>query len=320
MNFTSRSSLLALATSCAFLTACDSDPAGPGDGARLSIYLTDAPGDVERAWVEIVEISVRSGDDRETFVPEVVGLIELTDLVDELQLLVDDEELEPGDLDEIRLVIGDGVLEAKSGEVYVLGNPDLPDDLEATGELQCPSCQQSGIKIKISNDDLELEEGDFALILDFDVAQSFGHRAGNSGRWVMHPVIHGELVAVEDVDDNLDDVEGVVVAGVVTVPECPVGSPRSIEDFVPTATAQTLVDDEGDPIVRTGVVAPNGAFSIGGMEPDTYTLGFQDEFDYGTHILTFNALVVPAEVTVTEDGSVVVAAFTLTSAVCAAAP
>ena len=320
MNFTSRSFPLALAASCVLLTACDSDPSGPGEGARLSVYLTDAPGDVERAWVEIVEISVRSGDDGETFVPEVVGLIELTDLVDELQLLVDEEELEPGDLDEIRLVIGDGVLEAKSGEVYVLGDPDLPDDLEATGELQCPSCQQSGIKVKISADDLELEEGDFALILDFDVAQSFGHRAGNSGRWVMHPVIHAELVAAEDVDGNLSDVEGVVVAGAVIVPECPVGTPRSIEDFVPTATAQTLVDDEGDPIVRTGVVAANGAFSIGGVGPDTYTLGFQQSFDYGTHTLTFGAAVVPSQVTVTEDGSVGVAAYTLSSAVCAAVP
>jgi len=320
MNAKSRSSFLALATSFTLLSGCESDPAGPGDGARLSIYLTDAPGDVERAWVEIVEISVRSGDDRLTFEPAVVGLIELTDLVDELQLLVDEEELEPGDLTEIRLVIGDGVLEAKSGEVYVLGDPDLPDDLEGTGELQCPSCQQSGIKLKISSGGLELDEGDFALILDFDVAQSFGHRAGNSGRWIMHPVIHAELVAADDVDDNLDDLEGVVVAGLIGIPECPAGTARSIQDFLPTATAQTLVDDEGDPIVRTGVVAPNGAFTIGGMEPDTYTLGFQEEFDYGTHVLIFDATVVPSQVTVTEDGSVAVAAYALTSAVCQTAP
>jgi hypothetical protein len=319
MNTTSRPSVFALSITCTLLAGCESDPAGPGDGARLSIYLTDAPGDVERAWVEILEISVRSGDETQTFVPEVVGLIELTDLVDDLQLLVDKEELDAGELGEIRLVIGDGVLEAKSGEVYVLGDPDLPDDLEATGELQCPSCQQSGLKIKISSD-LELEEGDFALIFDFDVAQSFGHRAGNSGRWIMHPVIHADLVAADEVDGNLSDVEGVVVAGVVTIPECPAGSPRSIEDFVPTATAQTLVDDEGDPILRTGVVAPNGAFTIGGMEPDTYTLGFQAQFDYGTHVLIFGSTVVPSQITVTEDGSVGVAAYTLTSAVCQAVP
>jgi hypothetical protein len=196
----------------------------------------------------------------------------------------------------------------------------LPDDVEATGELQCPSCQQSGIKIKISSGDLELEEGDFALILDFDVAQSFGHRAGNSGRWIMHPVIHADLVLADDVDDSLDDLEGVVVAGLIGIPECPAGTPRSIEDFVPTATAQTLVDGDGDPIVRTGVVAQNGAFTIGGMAPDTYTLGFQQEFEYGTHVLTFAATVVPDQVTVTEDGSVGVAAYALTSAVCEAAP
>ena len=36
-------------------------------------------------------------------------------------------------------------------------------------------------------------QGDDALVLDFDVSQSFGHGAGNSGRWIMRPVIHTDF-------------------------------------------------------------------------------------------------------------------------------
>jgi Domain of unknown function (DUF4382) len=298
------------------VSACGSSPASSGGDTRLSIYLTDAAGDVDRAWVEITEISFRMGSETLTYVPDETGLIELTALVDDLQLLTDEQEIEPGTLTELRLVIGDAVLESKSGDVYVLGDPELPDGLQATGELQCPSCQQSGIKIKVSNDQVEVPEGDYALVLDFDVAQTFGHRAGSSGRWIMHPVVHADLVATELVDGVADDLQGVVVLASVEIPHCPAGSSRTVEDFVPTATAQTLVDGDGQPIVRTGVVHADGTFAMGGLEPDVYTLGYEAAFDFGTDVLGFQATVVPTQVTVTEGGSAGVAAYTITGATC----
>jgi hypothetical protein len=35
----------------------------------------------------------------------------------------------------------------------------------------------------------DVGEGEVIVLIDFDVAQSFGHAGGQSGKWVMHPVI-----------------------------------------------------------------------------------------------------------------------------------
>jgi len=35
------------------------------------------------------------------------------------------------------------------------------------------------------------------LLVDFDVEQSFGQLAGQSGRWVMHPVVTGGEIESE---------------------------------------------------------------------------------------------------------------------------
>ena len=40
-----------------------------------------------------------------------------------------------------------------------------------------------------SKGSVRLEGNSNILLVDFDVAQSFGHQAGGSGRWVMHPVV-----------------------------------------------------------------------------------------------------------------------------------
>jgi hypothetical protein len=291
----------------------DSDPVlSQADPARLSVYLTDAPGDVERAWIEVLEVSFRIDGESLAYSPEMSSLIEVTELIDDTHLLVEEQELDPGNLTELRLVIGDAVLESRYGEVYVLGDPDLPDGLVATGSLQCPSCQQSGFKIKVASGQLEVDEGVSLLLLDFDVTQTFGHPAGNSGQWIMHPVVHATLVPDEDGDATaLDDIHAATeeIRGSVSlasevpgIPNCPAGAERTIQDFVPLATAQTLVDGDGEPIVKAGMVEPDGTFVIAGLEDDTYTLGYHVDFDYGTDVLGFEATVTPDEVTVSGGG------------------
>jgi hypothetical protein len=59
-----------------------------------------------------------------------------------------------------------------------------------TGDLQMPSFAQSGLKVNLPGDAITVEGDDQRILLvDFDVSKSFGHQAGNSGKWVMHPVI-----------------------------------------------------------------------------------------------------------------------------------
>ncbi|HZD03639.1 MAG TPA: DUF4382 domain-containing protein [Longimicrobiales bacterium] len=292
---------------------CDnSDIEGPEDGmAHVSVFLTDAPGDVDAVWLQIEELYLQGDGGRVDLLTEPTDLVLLTDLVGTTQLLVDDAAIDPTTFAELRMVVGDGLLLSSDGTVYVKGDPVLPAELEGapTGTLQCPSCSQSGLKITVPNDELEVEEGAMAFVLDFDVSQSFGHKAGNSGQWNMHPVIHGTLVGDEDGDgqisdelESVSDIRGTVaLAEGVTIPECPAGTARSVEDFIPTATSQSFVGGDGQPIVRTGTVAADGTFQITFLAPDTYTLGFVDTLELEGFNLVFTASMDPTEATVAGD-------------------
>jgi len=63
----------------------------------------------------------------------------------------------------------------------------LPPNATVAGELRMPSYARSGLKVKLPTG--FTVGSDTVLVVDFDVAQSFGHVAGGSGAWVMHPVI-----------------------------------------------------------------------------------------------------------------------------------
>lgn len=308
------------------MTACDDgDITDPDDGsARMSVFLTDAPGDVEAVWVEIEEIYLQGGADRVDLLGEPTGMVLLTDLVGTTQLLAADVEVDPTVYGQIRMVVGDAILLSSDGTVYVKGDPEIPAELQDAemGVLQCPSCSQSGLKIIVPNDEVEVQEGLQAVIVDFNVAESFGHRAGNSGRWNMSPVIHGTMVTDEDGDgslsdelDSVSDVNGTVQLGNgVVIPECPAGTPRSVADFIPQATTQTLVGADG-PIVRTGVVAEDGTFTISFLAPDGYDLGYVSTVELGDQDLMFTASVNPPAVTVT-NGDVGGVVYTIDSATC----
>jgi Domain of unknown function (DUF4382) len=301
------------------LAACDgSSPADEGgDGtARLSVFLTDAPGDVEAVWVDISDIKLRGDGVELDLLDESTGLIEITELVGTTQLLIDDAEIEAGVYDEVRLFLAGAVLESRSGKVFALGDAEHPDGLPATGNLKCPSCAQTGLKIKLGNGGVEFD-GETALVLDFDVSQSFGHEAGRSGMWVMHPVIHATVV--EDTQEGATLSGAVALASGVTVPACPAGTPRSIQDFVPTLTAATLLDASNLPLVRTGTVAADGSFAVAFLAPDTYTLGYMAETNLNTHELVWTATVTPASVTIaSDDDDETGIAYTVTGVTCAA--
>jgi hypothetical protein len=106
---------------------------------------------------------------------------------------------------------------------------------------------------------------------------------------------------------------------VFTVPQCPAGTARSITDFVPRATAQTLNDAQGNDVVRTGTVAANGTFAISPVDPDTYTMSFSETL-LGDWKLVWTGAAVPAQVTVAAGSDATGVIYTLTGATCAANP
>ena len=196
------------------LGAC-SDSTGVGPG-KISILLTDAPGDVKAAVVTISEIYLQ-GSDRVVLRDEPVT-IDLLTLANSTALLVDEATVPAGTYSQLRFVITDAYIEVENGDgttnIYA-SSPSyagLPPGARVAGELQMPSLAQSGLKVDLPGGAVRIEGDQRILLVDFDVAQSFGHIAGGSGRWVMHPVVHAtDFVATGTLTATLRPAQGVTL-------------------------------------------------------------------------------------------------------------
>ncbi len=308
--------LLSLPLLAVMATACSDSTSS--QVASVSLALTDAPGDVDSVWVDIREIYLQGENGRTPLLSEDAAadleLVELTQLAGSTLDLVSDVEIPAGTYGQMRFVIDGAVLETEGGEVFVY-NAIHPHGATATGDLKCPSCSQSGIKVQLPGDVADLEGGAHLIVLDFDVSQSFGHEAGGSGMWVMHPVIRGAEVGFTGtvsgtVDVERDDQD----APLVTIPECPAGTPRDLTAFVPRADAQTLTDDEGEAITATTTVAQDGTFTFPFLSPDEYDFTYESEVAFGDETLTFTATA-PGIVEVTLGANLTVE-YVVTAATC----
>ncbi len=201
MRPTIRRSLAAALALALTAVACDS-PTGLRTGT-MNLYLTDAPGDVLSAVVTIDRIYLQadSGDTSERIVlREDDVTTDLLTLVDSTQALIEGAQVPVGRYSQLRFVISGAyiVVEGEGGttEVYA-SSPTyaaLPAGTTVTGTLQMPSFAQSGLKVQLPDDAVVVaEDGTVNLVVDFDVAQSFGKAAGASGRWVMTPVLQGSV-------------------------------------------------------------------------------------------------------------------------------
>ncbi|HEX6923819.1 MAG TPA: DUF4382 domain-containing protein [Longimicrobiaceae bacterium] len=278
------------------LAACNSQSTGPvaeGD-ARLSLLLTDAPGDLRAAVVTISDIYLQGGDatGRIYLRQDDPVTTDLLSLANDVVELVDDHEIPAGRYSQLRFVISGAYIELEDsdgGTTVYATSPDyegLPAGVEVDGELQCPSCAQSGFKVLLGPvngdhtggdaeevDDVEVVlEGEETLLVDFDVSRSFGHEAGNSGKWVMRPTLKAtRLVTAAEVVVNLglDDPE-------LPLPELE-GAPLGLTSFTATLTpagggdprTAELTDADGDGVyeARFGYLFP-GEYSVGLVGPE----------------------------------------------------
>ena len=177
----------------------DDNGSGPdGDVTRVSLLLTDAPGDVQAAVVTISEIYLQGGPNGRTTLLDDPVTVNLIDLANETVEILNDVEVEHGTYDELRFVISGAYLEVETenGTEIFASSPSydgLPDGATVTGDLHMPSLGTSGLKVNF-DEALTFTDDEQTLLVDFDVSQSFGHEAGNSGRWIMHPVVNGGTV------------------------------------------------------------------------------------------------------------------------------
>lgn len=199
----------------------DDNGAGPDGSTRLSLLLTDAPGDVKAAVVTISEIYLQGGPGGRTTLLDDPVTVDLTDLANQTTQLLSDVDVQQGTYSELRFVLSGAYLEVETagGSEIFASSPDyagLPAGSTVDGQLQMPSLGSSGLKVNFDGN-LEVTGDDQTLLIDFDVAQSFGHEAGNSGRWVMHPVVRGaDVTAAASITVTLALGAGVTLpAGVV---------------------------------------------------------------------------------------------------------
>ncbi|WP_460617949.1 DUF4382 domain-containing protein [Hymenobacter ruber] len=152
--------------------------------SKLEVRLMDAPGDFRSVLLDVrqVEVHLKEEGDPDgwktlNFSPRTINMLEYVN--GNSALLVNDD-FAPGDLKEIRLILGPNS--------YVIGRDGQQYDLKT------PSGQTSGVKLKLEKATLKLRET-YQLLLDFDVAKSIVERGnwkpGNDKkeRYLLKPVI-----------------------------------------------------------------------------------------------------------------------------------
>ncbi|MGN7720962.1 DUF4382 domain-containing protein [Chitinophaga sp. 22620] len=219
--------------SLASFSSCNKNDGNGSETARLQIALTDDPGDYKEVWIDVKEIRFNISDaDDQNWTPLAgvkAGMYNLLDLVNDKDTLLADAEIPSGKLSQIRLVLGDNN--------YIITN---------RGEklmLTTPSAQQSGLKLNIHQ---PVVGGIInKLTLDFDVAKSIVE-AGNSGKYILKPVIRTVLTAVGG----------------------------NLKGFVLPDSVQTAVIAIQGPDTIASTYTAAGGYTIRGLEAGTYSLHY----------------------------------------------
>lgn len=278
--------------------------AAGGGRPRLTLLLTDAPGDVREAVVTISEVYLQGGSGGRVWLRRDPVTVDLLELAGRALTIVDSVEVPADRYAQLRLVVTGAYLavEAEGGGLrYFASSPDyepLPDTVQVAGTLQLPSLGASGLKVRLPGDSLALA-ADETLVLDFDVAQSFGRERGRSGRWVMHPVVTATALRVTgSVTVTARLGEGVTLPTGTTLASF---SARLVDAADQVAGQAALADPDGD-----GTFSATFRFVDPGRGPFRASL-------VGPAGLTFaTSPAMPQTVTLASGQSVTVA-FTITS-------
>ena len=299
----------ALIVLAAAIGAACSDTNGTGQGS-LSLKLTDAPGDFEKAVVTISQIYLQPGensDAQRVVLREEDVTVDLLTLANSTADLVEDATVPAGTYTQLRFIVTGAYIEVENADgttsIYASSQnyEGLPAGAQVDGTLQMPSFAQTGIKVNLPGGAVEIGDEARVLVVDFDVSRSFGRQAGASGMWVMSPV--------------LDATEfGTTGTQTVTLT-------KASDVTMPTVNGQVLTLGQFHAVLSTSAGSEekiqltdsdnNGTFEaqFRFLAPGTYTVDF--EAPEGVSFTTNPTR--PATVTVASGGSAT-QAFTLTAA------
>lgn len=181
LNFKRLTSLLLAVVAVTMFYSC-SDDDQDANSARLVVHLTDAPGDYDAVFVDVIDVQMKadaSADEQGWVSVGNVnkGVYDLLSLTGGVTQLLADANVAAGQLGQIRLVLG-------NNNTVVINGESQP--------LSTPSAQQSGLKLQVNQN---LEAGKrYEFLLDFNVDQSIVS-AGSAGGYILKPVIR--LAAME---------------------------------------------------------------------------------------------------------------------------
>jgi hypothetical protein len=198
-------------------------------------------------------------------------------------------------------VVCEAYVVTQTGAVYATSGAALPSGVTSTGTLRAPSACQSGFKVKLPGGSVSLDNDAEILSVDFDVSQSFGHQAGNSGAWVMHPVMTATDIQFTGT------INGTVTAATgVTFPACG-GVATDVTKFAPLAI---LGADS-----TSAVVAANGTYAMG-VASGTYTMSYTPAFSFTNGDSLFVTAAPSAPTATVASGGLTTVDYSVTAATC----
>jgi hypothetical protein len=181
------------------LCAC-AEPAGELGQGQFSLKVTGTTGvqvspdaDIVAGVMTIDEIRLLPSPDQTldgVVVLDSPTSLVMTGLPETTTELVKRMLIPPGRYGEIRCILSGAYIDVDGEGIYTTPDyAEVPSGTAIAGELAMPSLAQSGLKIKLAQP-LDVGPGfpGKTWVLRFDVAESFGHAAGDT-KWVMHPVI-----------------------------------------------------------------------------------------------------------------------------------
>jgi hypothetical protein len=218
--------------STSFFACSKSEKSASSAGAgRLEVYLTDAPASYDSVFIDVQDVRVNYSSDSTNGWQSLgnvrTGSYNLLGLVAGRDTLLGASDLTSGRIEQIRLILGSNNYVVSGGRRY---------------NLETPSAQQSGLKIKINQD---VAEGvTYRLLMDFDAGRSI-HQTGN-GRYMLKPVIRATLQAVGG----------------------------GLRGYVLPATVRSSVYAIQGTDTVAGTSTSNGSWSISGLSAGSYNLSF----------------------------------------------
>lgn len=251
-----------------------------GNAGTLRVAMTDAPAcGYDHVYVTVEKVRVHqssSASDADAGWSEVTVLpakrIDLLTLNNGVLAELGTTTLAAGRYSQIRLVLGDNT----GGGANPLANAIQPTGGALTA-LGTPSAQQSGLKLKANFDVAAGQTAD--LVLDFDACKSVV-RAGNSGQYVLKPVVS-------------------------VLPRVDTGIKGFVATTLPLSSTTVSVQQNGA-AVRSAAPDATGSFNIPFLPAGNYTVVITAD-GYATGVITS----VPAGTGTTVVGGTSTAAITL---------